>query len=1103
MLNAFHATSIFELGPRERVKIESLLAYSDKLILGLNNGNLRVFHVKSPDTSEISLSHVRTVEKFSRKPIDALACIKEVSILVSLSGGVISLHDLESFTLQQTLTKTVGALVFAVTTNIEKDEETGIPSMVCRLAVGGKKRLLLYAWYDGEFQDAREVILSGNARTMTWANSRKLVVGLGTGGFVMVDIHTGVTSDIVPPQTNVAGEDGKPAAETEAAQWGWGMGMGMGGWGMGGWGSKPLSTRLKGEELLLVKDKTTLFVNAEGKAVPDKASIPWPHAPDAIAYSYPYLVSVHQSMHHLEVRNPATQTLVQTINLPNVTALHVPPPKVALVHAGKLFYVYSPTQVWRMNSTEYEEQVQELIANDNLDEAISVLEQLESALLESKEERIREVQMLKAKSLFDKRRYRESMDLFTDVEAPPERVIPLFPKIIAGDLSTVVEDKEDETASDQEGSMPAVSETPERGGAETNGGASAEPEPAATGEASNAGEAEPHAPSEEADSNAHQGKKVTNGNGHGHGLDIAPVIASLRKVVADDASSIRSKKLAEDDVPSAKGSIRERKHKPKQAPSILDERELKKAVNELTHYLGDSRRLLAKYIDKLETERSNVSLGSTDHGSPLRAPFGESYFGRNASVDSNIDKLEKAYETAKLVHTTLFRAYMFAKPSLVESLVRRPNHCDPDVVNEKLKETGRFNDLVYFFGGKKLHRQALALLKQFGEAKEPDPRSPNLHGPARTVEYLKTLDSSNLGLIFEFAEWPLRANPTVGMDIFLNDSENAASLPRGTVLDYLESIDRLLAIRYLEHLIDTVRDMTPEFHSRLAGQYLEHIRQTNWVEKNGGDEEAGQKEKEEWKERMLDFLRDSKQYRSEKVLAWLPREDPDFYEARAIILSSMGQHKAALEIYVFKLQSPIKAEDYCVRIHTLLPPAHDPAETPSGTTVFHILLSLYLRPPPPYPPEPQLDNALAILSRHGARLEPSEALKLVPEDLQIAKLESYFKGRIRHANSRVLEGKIRAQLSKGDMWAKQERAIDLKARKVVIGEARVCPVCHKRLGRSVVSVFPDGVVVHYGCGVKEKESPVAKVIGERWRGVPRGREGDGGGSEIGGRGVLY
>ena len=123
-------------------------------------------------------------------------------------------------------------------------------------------------------------------------------------------------------------------------------------------------------------------------------------------------------------------------------------------------------------------------------------------------------------------------------------------------------------------------------------------------------------------------------------------------------------------------------------------------------------------------QQSQASLNSTagDPPSPIKPPFGDSYFiTRNVSLESSVDssagsldnRLEKALQTAKLVDTTLFMAYMYSKPTLVGSLVRQQNLCDPLVVNERLKETGRFHDLVDFFGGKKLHREALTLLKQY------------------------------------------------------------------------------------------------------------------------------------------------------------------------------------------------------------------------------------------------------------------------------------------------------------------------------------------------------------------------------------------------------
>jgi hypothetical protein len=39
-------------------------------------------------------------------------------------------------------------------------------------------------------------------------------------------------------------------------------------------------------------------------------------------------------------------------------------------------------------------------------------------------------------------------------------------------------------------------------------------------------------------------------------------------------------------------------------------------------------------------------------------------------------------------------------------------------------------------------------------------------------------------------------------------------------------------------------------------------------------------------------------------------QDPQFYEARAIVLSNMGQHKQALEIHVYNMEDYDKAERY-------------------------------------------------------------------------------------------------------------------------------------------------------------------------------------------------
>ena len=235
-------------------------------------------------------------------------------------------------------------------------------------------------------------------------------------------------------------------------------------------------------------------------------------------------------------------------------------------------------------------------------------------------------------------------------------------------------------------------------------------------------------------------------------------------------------------------------------------------------------------------------------------------------IEKDVGSSPKSWEQplqaiAKLVDTTLFRAYMFASPSLAGPLFRIENFCDPEVVNEKLLETGRYHDLVDFFYGKKLHRQALELLRKFGTGEKEDEAAQQLNGPDRTVAYLQNLPPDMIDLIFDFARWPLEKDPEHAMEIFVADTENAETLSRLRVLDFLQGIDRKLAVRYLEHIIHELNDTTPGFHQRLADIYIQGLKSDDFRDSD---------ERDKWKEKSLSFLRSSKSYQAYKILNQLP-----------------------------------------------------------------------------------------------------------------------------------------------------------------------------------------------------------------------------------------
>lgn len=785
----------------------------------------------APTQKAIPVDLMREQEKFSKYKIEQLAIVKEANLLLSLSNGHVTIHDLQKYELQETLAKTKGASTFAVTSNIVKDHSTGVPSIVSRLAVAVKRRLLLWSWHDMELTtDTNELTLVTGIKTLTWATGTKLIAGLSSS-YVLVDVESNAVVDIVGPGSigGAPGQDGGRFGGVGVAS--------MSYIGIAGTAPRPLATRLGEGELLLAKDINTLFIDSDGNSL-GRRQIPWSVAPEAIGYSYPYLLALQATKGTLELRNPETLNLLQTISLPHATQLHVPQPNVSLAHAGKGFLVISERCIWRMRALDYDSQIDELVAHEKLDEAISLLGMLEDALLKDKEGRLREIKMVKAQRLFDQKRFRESLELFTEVSAPPERVIRLYPPLISG--------PEAPTSIDQD-----ENNEPSHGGLEQN-------------------------KKTEVDA----GKKSSNNRG---ASDSAP-LRMPEKERSEDADSTK---------PSMRSSHNDKGENVKdleaQGPvetlgmlhriyvilrmltTDTEGRDLKVAAEELRVFLVSARTRLQRYINPDGTLKSNNSstISALDEGSQ---PEVNSLLVKR-SCSSLTGRETQLRDTAKLVDTTLFRAYMFASPSLAGPLFRIDNFCDPDVVNEKLIETGRYNDLVDFFFGKKLHRPALELLKKFGANDEEDEAAPQLAGPRRTVAYLQNLPPDMVDLILQFAEWPLKKDPELGMEIFVADTENADTLPRPIIIDFLRGIDQKLELRYLEHIINELNDTTSEFHQRLVEVYIEGLKSNDF-----GDEE----ERSSWLEKTLDFLRMSENYQPYKVLRQVSNDGTKNFSASRV-----------------------------------------------------------------------------------------------------------------------------------------------------------------------------------------------------------------------------
>ncbi|KAF1804913.1 CNH domain-containing protein [Mucor lusitanicus] len=444
---------------------------------------------------------------------------------------------------------------------------------------------------------------------------------------------------------------------------------------------------------------------------------------------------------------------------------------------------------------------------------------------------------------------------------------------------------------------------------------------------------------------------------------------------------------------------------------------LRDAVSYLIRYLTDKRQKLARRLNNSASLKSDGSSNSGDGDDLL-------------------------YQ-ASLVDTSLLKSYMMTNDALVGPLLRVQNHCDVEECENILMDKKKYKELVDLYNCKGLHARALDLLEKLGKQSDGP-----LRGVLPTIRYLQKLGLDHFDLVLQYSRWVLEKDPKHGMDIFIDDLTEVETFPREKVLHHLESISSDLAIQYLEYIIEELHDESTEFHNRLVIAYLDKINS----DKHGVDKENTNASV---RSRLISFLTDSSCYKAEKILSRLPIDD--LFEERAILLSRIGQHDQALDIYVYKLENYVMAEEYCTKVYQ-----EDPAK---GEKMYLTLLKVYLQPTSNQQ-KPLIEPALDLLAHHGSHIDASQVLAILPASTRLFGLFPFFEKYIRETNKNRNMDLVVKNLLKAEQIQVEEQLMFYRSRAVKITEDRMCPQCNKRIGNSVFAVFPNGVVVHYSC--KEK-----------------------------------
>ncbi|WVQ65020.1 uncharacterized protein L199_003190 [Kwoniella botswanensis] len=1051
--------SIHPLLPSLKIKVTAIHQHDDRLYIGLANGSLQIYSYETPSEDEVPKAELLKTHPLSRRQIDQIGILGESKQLIILSDTVVTLYSLPdipkkgSIALNQARSAHCFANTVYTTSKGKKADSDGKNELRELLVVGCRKKVVVYGAGKEGLKEGWELNLPHSPRHIIFPSPPSsllpetihLLFTPQTSVLLHINPSSSANrlnvSDITtaPPPPSTSSSLTTEEGGTTGITMGMGALTGLGGYvGLGGKSAAPVGTRTVGGEVLLARDDLGAFLSSEGNYTRTE-SLQWPGPPDALAFANPYIYSVIPVIpsSSTSTSSPVPVPTVHVHLAPTLAlrqALSLPAPAtggLTVSHlAGTKDAIPSSIPAENMSSS-----TKMLIVSTPIDrhllqsEGSSIWALMSSDIGEEVDLLVKEGRIGDAIGLVEAV---GQNGLSPSRRLPHLKTLQAVTQIAKGDYQSAMET----FLTFNVNPALVLSLFP----AETISGRLHVPKDRwmELFGAVEGAKLEPNTSPEKEEGVAKGLLKSVAGLG---GLTKKGSVTGLREM-ANDTASIKSVKSVDKEGEKEK------------VPIMKDEDPIppRAALEALMYFLSDRRQKLAGAIstNPLPQESSFPPLSSLSADEQHNLP----------SIPFTELSPEQLLRVAQVIYTGLIKVYLVARPVLVGSLCRIENWCDVEEVEELLKAQKKFGDLIDLYQGKKMHSKALRMLHELAKDEED-----KLDRYPPTIRYLQKLGPTELELILKSSKWIFEEDPKMGLQIFTADEPEVESLPRSEVMRFLEKTQEGACIGYLEHIINTLGEEGPDYHDKLAELY--HARVKN--EEGKSDEEEKRKEAYSI---LLGFLEKSKQYRPYRLISKLAAEEMP--EARAILLGRMGKHEEALKIYVYRLKDYTAAETYCVRVFS------------SNSDIFLTLLRIYLRPTSistlskvneKEKPEPLLEPALSLVSKHSTSLPPSPVLDLLPPLVPIQDVHQFFMRTLRDSHTKKNESKVLKSLMKGRKEELDRMLLGLETKRVRVTDQRICPQCHKRLGQSAIAVHaPRGEVTHLHC--KDSfSSKLAKVRG--------------------------
>ncbi|KAI8988123.1 hypothetical protein BDF20DRAFT_970210 [Mycotypha africana] len=481
-----------------------------------------------------------------------------------------------------------------------------------------------------------------------------------------------------------------------------------------------------------------------------------------------------------------------------------------------------------------------------------------------------------------------------------------------------------------------------------------------------------------------------------------------------------------------------------------------------------------------------------------------------------------------VIDTSLLKIYLSQKDdSSILELLQQSNHCSIEDCAKALTKAKRFYALSVMYKSKHMYEKVLDLWAKFYTGEMVDA---NFKNGLESMKELLLQDTPSkelsLSVIMQYAWWITSKNAKEGVEIFMN-SPRSKEMDPDEILEKLEDDSSEGAKIYLEHLVLTKKSERPDYHTKLALNYLKDIHdyclqsdsrsdtealveRFKEIQKTSSSEDGSEAlEAEDQTQqctfvsylasqqhqtdviklhlKLIDLLQTSGVY-SPAVLFERMKQPGLLSIEEAIVRGRLGDHKEALTILVRDLQDFAGAEIYCLTNgqsvglipHTptaesgsfkdkpLLPlqcddTQHSKENFTERQALFSMLLQSYIAAPDS---DVTMARSAHLLNTQGMYFDTLNVLELIPDHWPVQLFQDFIIRSLRRSTNSLDDNKIELGLSRGQNILVSSDLFKLYGviGPIEVDNQTVCVKCHRYIGTNIfVRESQYGQLLHLHC----------------------------------------